>query len=142
VNDPNPDLAKANVVSKVPEIQSREFESVLRVPSGQTAVLGGLMQDSFEGHRDGLPVLSQIPLFGDAVSFRNDTARKSELVVFLRPIVVRDAHVDGDLAQYRRYLPDEEFFRESRMPSPHFKENMRRLERGETLLDPAPEARP
>jgi general secretion pathway protein D len=142
VNDPNPDLARASVVSRVPEIQSREFESVLRVPSGQTAVLGGLMQDSFEGHRDGLPVLSQIPLFGDAVSFRNDTARKSELVVFLRPIVVRDAHVDGDLAQYRRYLPDEEFFRESRMPSPHFKENMRRLERGETLLDPAPEARP
>ena len=142
VNDPNPDLARASVVSRVPEIQSREFESVLRVPSGQTAVLGGLMQDSFEARRDGLPVLSQIPLFGDAVSFRNDTARKSELVVFLRPIVVRDAHVDGDLAQYRRYLPDDEFFRESRMPSPHFKENMRRLERGEPLLEPAPEARP
>ncbi len=142
VNDPNPDLARANVVSRVPEIQSREFESVLRVPSGQTAVLGGLMQDSFEAHRDGLPVLSQIPFFGDAVSFRNDTARKSELVVFLRPIVVRDGHVDGDLAQYRRYLPDDEFFRESRMPSAHFKENMRRLERGEPLLEPAPEARP
>ena len=45
VNDPNPDLARANVINKVPQIQTREFETVLRVPSGQTAVLGGLPQD-------------------------------------------------------------------------------------------------
>ena len=62
VNDPNPDLARANVVSQVPQIQTREFEAMLRVPSGQTAVLGGLMQDSFAASRDGLPVLSRIAL--------------------------------------------------------------------------------
>jgi general secretion pathway protein D len=61
VNDPNPDLARANVQSRIPEIQSREFESVLRVASGQTAILGGLMQDSFEGNRTGVPIVSRIP---------------------------------------------------------------------------------
>jgi general secretion pathway protein D len=142
VNDPNPDLARANVVSRVPEIQSREFESVLRVPSGQTAILGGLMQDSFEGKKDGLPMLSQIPVFGDAVAFRNDTARKSELVIFLRPIVVRDPGIEGDLAQYRRYLPDRDFFREGHVPEPVLRENLRRLELGEPPLPPAPETRP
>ena len=141
VNDPNPDLARANVVSRVPEIQSREFESVLRVPSGQTAILGGLMQDSFEGKKDGLPMLSQIPVFGDAVAFRNDTARKSELVIFLRPIVVRDPGIEGDLAEYRRFLPDRDFFREGHVPEPVLRENLRRLELGEPPLPPAPEMR-
>ena len=109
VNDPNPDLAKAGVISPVPEIQSREFESVMRVPSGATAILGGLMQDRTETQRDGLPVLSRVPFFGDAVSYRKDVTRKNELVVFLRPIVVRDPSIEGDLAAYRRYLPDSEF---------------------------------
>jgi general secretion pathway protein D len=142
VNDPNPDLARANVVSRVPEIQSREFESVLRVPSGQTAILGGLMQDSFEGKKEGLPMLSQIPVFGDAVAYRNDTARKSELVIFLRPIVVRDPGIEGDLAEYRRYLPDRDFFREGHVPEPALRENLRRFELGEPAQPPAPETRP
>src|SRR5690606_33300275 len=105
VTDPNPDLARVHVDNRVPVIQSREFESVLRIPSGRIAVLGGLMQDSFEGRRDGLPVLSRIPVLGDAVSYRNDTSRKTELVIFLRPVVIRDASLEGDLAEYRRYLP-------------------------------------
>jgi MSHA biogenesis protein MshL len=131
VNDPNPDLARVNVISRVPEIQSREFESVLRVPSGQTAILGGLMQDSFEGSRDGLPILSRVPVLGDAVSYRNDTSRKSELVVFLRPVVVRDPSIEGDLAAYRRYLPADDFFKDTHPPLPGLQENLRRMERGE-----------
>lgn len=115
VNDPNPVLANARVTSRVPEIQTREMESVLRVASGQTAVLGGLMLDSFENNRDGLPILSRIPVLGDAASYRNDTARKSELVVFMRPIVVREASVESDLAEYRKLLPGRDFFRD---PSP------------------------
>ena len=141
VKDPNPDLARVNVTNNVPEIQSREFESVLRVPSGQIAILGGLMQDSFEGKRDGVPLLSRIPFLGDAVSYRNDTSRKSELVIFLRPIVVRDASLDGDLAAYRRYLPGNEFFRDTRPAgSAEFEESVRRMEQGETQpATPVPE---
>jgi general secretion pathway protein D len=116
VNDPNPDLARAGVVSPIPVIQTREFESMLRVSSGQTAILGGLMQDSFVTNRDGLPILSRIPIWGDAASFRNDTAKKSELVIFLRPIVIKEASVDSDLAGYRKYLPDQEFFKDAETP--------------------------
>jgi general secretion pathway protein D len=131
VEDPNPALAAARVSSKIPVTQTREMESVLKVGSGQTAVLGGLMLDSFVGKRDGLPLASRIPIFGDLVSYRNDTAQKSELVIFVRPVVVRDASVDGDLAAYRRYLPDREFFKDTEPPLPKFQEEMRRLERGE-----------
>ena len=76
------------------------------------------MEDSFDGTRDGLPILSRIPFFGDAVSYRDDTSPKSELVIFLRPVVIRDASLDGDLADYRRYLPDDEFFRDPRPGGP------------------------
>jgi len=118
VQDPNPDLNRpGGVRNMIPVIQTREFESMMRVGSGQTAILGGLMQDSFETKRDGLPILSRIPVLGDAVSFRNDTGRKSELVIFLRPLVIKEASVESDLAAYRKYLPDGEFFKDAELPA-------------------------
>ncbi len=114
-NDPNPDLANAKVVNQVPQIQTREFEAMMRVASGQTAVLGGLMQDSFKTSRDGLPILSRVPIFGDAVSYRNDSGTKSELVVFIRAVVIREASVESDLSDYKKFLPDSQFFKD---PSP------------------------
>ena len=115
VNDPNPDLAKNNVVSRVPQIQTREMESMLKISNGQIAVLGGLMQDSVQKQRDGLPVVSRVPTVGDLFSFRNDQNAKTELVIFLRPIVVHEASIDGDLRAYRSALPDGDFLR--RVPS-------------------------
>jgi general secretion pathway protein D len=130
VIDPNPNLNQT-IQNRIPVIRSREFESVLSVPSGRTAIIGGLMEDSFDGSRSGLPILSRIPIFGDAVSFRNDTALKRELIIFLRPVVIRDASLEGDLAAYRRYLPDHEFFRDTQPPLPAVEQNLQRMERGE-----------
>jgi general secretion pathway protein D len=130
VADPNPSLAAANITSLIPVTQTREMESVLKIASGQTAVLGGLMLDSFEGAREGLPIASRIPVVGDFFSNRNDLARKSELVIFIRPLVVREASVEGDLAEYRRYLPDRTFFRDTRGPLPHLENQLDRLEEG------------
>ena len=137
VSDPNPSLAAAKVTSLIPVTQTREMESVLKVASGQTAILGGLMLDSFEGSRNGLPIASRIPLLGDLVSNRNDRAQKSELVIFIRPVVIRDASVDGDLAAYRRFLPDREFFRDTRTPYPCVEKKLQRLE-NKALADDSP----
>lgn len=135
VDDPNPalrgTLTTPSIQSRIPETQTREMESMLRVASGQTAILGGLMQDSFEGSRDGLPIASRIPILGDLTSYRNDTAQKTELVIFLRPLVVRNASVDADLSDFRRHLPDRQFFKDTETPLPEFQEGLRRLGRGE-----------
>ena len=128
IPDPNPSLAAAKVTSLIPVTQTREMESVLKVQSGQTAILGGLMLDSFEAARAGLPVASRLPFFGDLVSKRNDTSSKSELVIFIRPYVIRNASVEGDLAAYRRYLPDREFFRDTRNAFPCVDRALDRLE--------------
>jgi MSHA biogenesis protein MshL len=109
VQDPNPALANATVpvVSNVPVIQTREMESVLKVSSGQIAVMGGLMQDSVNNLKDELPGASKLGFLGNALSYRNETATKSELVIFMRPIVVKDASLSGDYKNYRYLLPND-----------------------------------
>jgi general secretion pathway protein D len=106
VQDPNPELAKQQVISRVPVIQAREVESVMRVYSGQTAVMGGLMQDSVDNSKDGIPLISTIPVVGNLFAYRNETVSKTELVIFLRAVVVKDASMAGDYRDYRHLLPD------------------------------------
>jgi MSHA biogenesis protein MshL len=101
VNDPNPALAQARVVSQIPEIQTREIESLMRVKSGDIAVMGGLMQDNTNKASDEVPGLGRIPVFGNLFKYKNNTHTKSELVIFLRPVVIRDASVEGDYSAYK-----------------------------------------
>lgn len=104
-NDPNPALADAKVVSQVPVIQARELESIMKVNSGQVAVMGGLMQDSVDNAKDAVPVLGSLPVVGNLFSYRNEKSIKTELVIFMRPVVIKDASINGDYKDYRYILP-------------------------------------
>ncbi len=110
INDPNPALASTGVVNRVPEIQTREMESIIRIGSGNIAVMGGLMQDEVNDLTDAVPTASQIPIIGNIFKHKNDKSSKTELVIFLRPIVIKDASLDGDYAAYRGRLPGQDFF--------------------------------
>lgn len=110
VNDPNPDLAKANVVSRIPQIQTREMESILKIDNRQIAVMGGLMQDEINNLTDAIPGVSAIPLTGNLFKHRNDNSSKTELVIFLRPTVIKEASLRGDFRHLGELLPDEHFF--------------------------------
>jgi general secretion pathway protein D len=106
VEDPNPLLASAGVRNQVPEIQTREMESVLQVGSGQTVILGGLMQNEVRRDRDQVPIIGSDPQVGDLFAFRNENAVKTELVVFLRPTVISNPSLESDeLKFYQRFLP-------------------------------------
>lgn len=110
VNDPNPDLARAGVISRIPQTQTREMESVMRVENNQIAVLGGLMQDSINNLTDAVPGLSRLPVAGELFKQRSDSGEKTELVIFLRPIVIKSASLDGHYQAMRRFLPEAGFF--------------------------------
>jgi general secretion pathway protein D len=110
VNDPNPALAQANVTSQIPEIQTREMESILKIHDGQVAIMGGLMQDTLTKKTDGVPVLSQLPVIGNAFNYKNDSSSKSELVIFLRPSVVKYSGTSGEREKLQSLLPDKTFF--------------------------------
>ncbi|MGE5470210.1 MAG: secretin N-terminal domain-containing protein [Bacteroidota bacterium] len=111
IADPNPELRKNGIENLVPVIRTREVESVMRVASGDIAVLGGLMEDKVDYQTRRLPLAGQIPLAGELVNNRNNLAQKSELVIFLRPIVIKEASLDGDFRNLRDFLPDRDFFR-------------------------------
>jgi general secretion pathway protein D len=107
VDDPNPELAKSGAVSSIPVIQVREIESILKINNGDTAVIGGLMQDTVNKTSSGVPILSSIPLLGALFRYQDDEYVKSELVIFIRPVVMHNASLDGDLKDYRKYLQEE-----------------------------------
>jgi len=73
-----------------PTTYKRTIESNVLVEDGSVVVLGGLLQDDYQGNLDKVPGLGDVPLFG--ALFKNDsrTRKKTNLMVFLRPVVVRD----------------------------------------------------
>ncbi len=106
VTDPNPALASASIKNNIPVIQVREMESVLQVNSGQTVILGGLMQDESGNASDGLPVLSRPEGIGALFGQKEQHNSQSELVIFLRPTIIRNPSLDDTALQaFRRYLP-------------------------------------
>ena len=123
IADPNPSLANPcgipvpiggcnipAIASLIPEIQTREMESIMRLQSGQTAVLGGLIQDSVSNVEDTIPGVRRIPGVGQLLAQRRDLNQKTELVIFLRAVVIRDSSVDGDYSRLRDLLPGSDFF--------------------------------
>ena len=113
--DPNPSIP-SGIANLVPQIRTREIESVLRIENGETAILGGLMEDRIDYKTGRVPVLGQIPLLGELFTNRDNDAQKTELVIFLRPVVIADARLAGIPATLRESLPGSGFF--SRDPVP------------------------
>ena len=109
--DPTPGLAVANVV---PEIQTREMESMLRLSDGEIAVMGGLMEDRLNNNTNQVPGLGDLPGVGNFFRNRNDTATKTELVIFLKPTIIRDPSVATDYRAFRDLLPTRDFLADPR----------------------------
>lgn len=104
--DPNPVLAQNLLTNRIPEVQTREMESVLRVQSGGVAILGGLMQDSRNNNTDEVPGLNRLPLVGNLFKYRDEGSKKTELVIFLRPTVLTDPTLEGDFKDFRNTLQE------------------------------------
>ncbi len=103
IQDPNPQLK--DIKSVIPIIQEKEMSSVLKLKDRQTAIIGGLIEDNNSNGRTGLPWLSDIPVIGDLFSQRDDETSKSELVIFIRPVIIKNPDIDnGDLQQVGRFL--------------------------------------
>ena len=109
--DPNPDLPQiGDGASQIPVIQEKEMSSVLKLKDRQTAIIGGLIEDSNSNSREGVPWLSDVPVLGDLFSARDDSTGKSELVIFIRPVIIKNPDVDnGDLHSVSRFLKTDKY---------------------------------
>ena len=84
-----------------PTTTKRSIESTVLVEDGSIIVLGGLLQDKYSGGQDKVPLLGDIP--GVGALFRSDTRsrQKTNLMVFLRPVVLRSATASTQLSMDR-----------------------------------------
>jgi len=90
-----------------PTIQQRRFTSTVSVANQDTVLLGGLIRESVTENNSGVPVLKDLPLLGGAFRSSSVNKRRTELLVFLTPHIIRN-HEDNTLAfqHLRRQLRD------------------------------------
>jgi len=81
-----------------PTTNKRTIESTVLVDDGSIVVLGGLLQDDYSGSQDKVPGLGDVPFFGNLFKSESRTRKKTNLMVFLRPVVVRDAQATDRLS--------------------------------------------
>ncbi|MDP2818741.1 MAG: type II secretion system secretin GspD [Polaromonas sp.] len=79
----------------------RSIESTVLVDDGAIVVLGGLLQDEYSGNQEKIPVLGDIPIVGTLFKSETRSRKKTNLMVFLRPVVVRDASSTDTLSMDR-----------------------------------------
>ncbi len=96
------------VTSQVPIIEVREMDSLVNLESGQTVVMGGLMQETANTTRQGVPGLMDIPLLGQLASQNVKTTKVTELVVFIRASLSNapGTVTDEDIRLYKTFTPD------------------------------------
>ena len=79
----------------------RSIESNVLVDDGSIVVLGGLLQDTYAANSDRVPGLADLPLFGALFRSQSRSRSKTNLMVFLRPVIVRDANASDVLSNAR-----------------------------------------
>ena len=89
-------VSPTSASSLTPTVSERKVKSSISVATGQTVLLAGLISEQQNGTRSGIPLLDQIPGLGDAFGHQDNSTARTELIIFIRPQIIRDgsdAHV-------------------------------------------------
>jgi general secretion pathway protein D len=84
-------VAAGSGASLTPTISQRRVKSSIAVTSGQTVLLAGLISETENKVRQGIPLLDSLPGVGDAFSHQNTARARTELILFIRPTIIKDA---------------------------------------------------
>ncbi len=88
-----------------PTINKRTAQTTVAVQSGDTMVLGGLIKDDKNNGSSGVPLLSDIPVFGALFGAKSDTSTRRELIITITPRVVNDNQQAREVtAEFRKKL--------------------------------------
>ncbi len=86
--DTSPDYSTVTANNPNPAINQRNLDTQVAVQSGQTVLLGGMIQDQDGDSRNGVPVLSDIPILGHLFGSTSRTRQRTELIVLITPRVI------------------------------------------------------
>jgi general secretion pathway protein D len=84
-------VSPQTATSLTPTVSERRVKSSISVANGQTVLLAGLISEQRSLNRNGIPVLDAIPGLGDAFSHQDNTLTRTELIIFIRPQIIRDS---------------------------------------------------
>ena len=84
-------VSAATAASLTPTVSERKVKSSISVATGQTVLLAGLISEQHNNQRNGIPLLDQIQGLGDAFSHQDNKATRTELIIFIRPQIIRDS---------------------------------------------------
>jgi general secretion pathway protein D len=74
-----------------PTISQRRVHSTIAVTSGQTVLLGGLIADQDQKTKSGIPVLNDIPVVGDLFGTKDNSKKRTEIIMFIKPRLIRNS---------------------------------------------------
>ena len=95
-------VTAAAVATLTPTVAERKVKSSISVANGQTVLLAGLISEQQNGDRNGIPALDEIPIFGDAFSTQHKKGTRTELIIFIRPQIIRDGSDAHNVAEELR----------------------------------------
>jgi general secretion pathway protein D len=91
----------ANIKSADLITNKRSIENTVLVDDGQIVVIGGLIQDDTNNNDSRIPLLGDIPLIGNLFKYQTRSRDKTNLMIFLRPYVLRDGKAANQLTGER-----------------------------------------
>jgi len=83
-------VTPTTAASLTPTVSERRVKSSISVANGQTVLLAGLISENQDGTRNGVPLLDEIKGLGDAFSHQDKKGTRTELIIFIRPQIIRD----------------------------------------------------
>jgi general secretion pathway protein D len=95
-------VSPATAASLTPTVSERRVKSSISVATGQTVLLAGLISEQQNGTRSGVPLLDEIPGLGDAFSSQTKKGTRTELIIFIRPQIIRNGTDASNVAEELR----------------------------------------
>ena len=116
-------VSPQTATSLTPTVSERKVKSSISVATGQTVLLAGLISEQQNNTRNGIPGLDQIPGLGDAFSHQDNKTTRTELIIFIRPQIIRDGtdahYVAEELRSKLRGNLGASIANDPRLPAPH-----------------------
>ncbi len=116
-------VSPQTATSLTPTVSERKVKSSISVANGQTVLLAGLISEQQNLNRNGIPLLDQLQGIGDAFAHQDKTVNRTELIIFIRPQIIRDSldahYVAEELRSRLRGTISTSVANDNRVPSVH-----------------------
>jgi type IV pilus secretin PilQ/predicted competence protein len=109
IMDIHPEISDGSIVNNLPQKNSTETTTQLIVKDGQTIVIGGLIRDTQQKEVKGVPVLMDVPFFGELLKRTDYTSEKKEIIVLMTPHIMNSKYIEemeGNITDMERQRKD------------------------------------